>query len=222
MFSRYAHEEAEQKCYGKRFRKKQALSLAAALIDHTLQEAYGSHLPVLQFFTDQQQGDTFGERFCEAIESGFNAGYQRLIICGTDTPDLKSEQFAAVALKLNTHQIVLGPSADGGVYMIGIHKQAFDKKDFLQISWLTSSVCDQLIDYAHKKTCSLSLEATAIDIDDSKAVWHCMAIPKNNWFVLFIRHLLQTPPVTYTFNRIYPICQLPLSSLSRRGPPQVH
>lgn len=223
MFSRHAREEVEQKGYGRSFRKRQVGVMVDMLIQHTLQEAYASTLPVLRLFTGSQHGETFGERFANAIESGFEAGFERLIICGTDTPDLTSEQFLSVAAKLNTHQLILGPSADGGVYLIGIHRQAYNRKSFLEIPWLTARVCDALVAYAHKSTCTVTLEQTTHDIDDGRAIWNWFGNTKPNWFSALLCSILESSKnrMPVLLQQVY-IDTSPSLSFSRRGPPNVH
>ena len=56
---------------------------------------------------------------------------------------LKNDILQAAKL-LETTPSVLGPSTDGGVYLLGIQKQAFQKEAFLNIDWQTECVFQQL------------------------------------------------------------------------------
>lgn len=148
VFSRNAKEEAKAKKYGHLFGNKGGCALASELIQHTVKEAKKSSLPVIQFYSNLQRGDSFGERLTHAIDQTFAKGYNRIIISGTDAPSINSKQFIDVCNKLKTHQLVLAPSFDGGVYLIGIAKDAYYRQAFLEIPWLGNSVFQSLINYS--------------------------------------------------------------------------
>jgi len=175
-------------------------------------------LPVLHFFSEKQKGKSFGEKLANAIEQGFSSGYQRLIVCGTDTPHLHSEQLLAVASKLDTHHLVLGPSADGGVYLIGLQQDSFDRESFLQIPWLTASVFSSLQSWAVQNQLTLSLLHEAADVDDAQDIrqW---AEP-GSWFAPFIRQLLLAFKQLNYYSFFTAFYYSPLFSVSLvRGPP---
>lgn len=124
LFSRFAEEEAKEKKYASILGKKRGTALASELIRHTLKEARDTALPVMPFFSDQQKGNTFAERLTDAIERTFALGYNNIIISGTDSPSVNSKQLEKVAEKLQATQLILAPSNDGGVYLIGINNNA--------------------------------------------------------------------------------------------------
>jgi len=223
IFSRHAKEEAGQKKYANLSSKKSGIKLASQLIRYTQQQAEESALPVIHFFTDKQRGHTFGERLADAIEEGFALGFNKLIVTGTDSPCVHNKQFIEVANKLNKTQLVLAPTADGGVYLIGIHKDAFDKESFIEVPWLTNTVFNSLKHYASQHHFSLIAEITGDDLDNVSDVFQWKQKHHCSWFTLFISQLIfsvksinyQQYQVTFYFNdNIY-------SSLLR-GPPQYH
>jgi uncharacterized protein len=205
---------------GKHLNSKSGEVIASQLIQHTLSEARKSSLPVIPFFTDQQQGTSFADRFNHAIENAFALGFDRLIICGTDSPNINRNQFNQVVQKLNGHQLVLGPSADGGVYLIGIHKEAYQKEAFAQITWLTDTVFSQLKLYALQLSLSFAVEEEGYDIDDANALYQEKEQPES-WFSLFVSQLVSSfKKVKYylkdfSFHDHYIIAVTAL-----RGPPQ--
>lgn len=205
---------------GKHLNAKSGERIASQLIQHTLREARKSSLPVIPFFTDQQQGASFTERFNHAIENAFALGYDRLIVCGTDSPNISSTQFNQVEQKLHHHQLVLGPSADGGVYLIGIHKEAFQKEAFAQITWLTDAVFNQLKLYASQLSLSFAVEEEGYDIDDASALYSFKE-NSESWFYLFISQLVCSFKKAkyylkdFSFHKHYIIAVTAL-----RGPPQ--
>jgi len=190
VFSRHAEEEAAAKKYNKMLRRRGGKQLAAQLIHHTLQEAYQTRLPVIRFFSEKQRGQSFGERLLHAIEESFTAGFDQLIVCGTDTPGLSSRHFLSVAESLRTNDIVLGPSADGGVYLIGLTKATFTKNLFADISWLTPIVYSQLCGAAKRAGLKYSVEAIEKDIDSPTAIVEWRSTAKLHWFFRLVRMLL--------------------------------
>ena len=57
-----------------------------------------------------------------AFEFGFKKGYKHIIGIGSDLPDLKAELLDLAIKKLKTSDTVMGPSFDGGYYLIGMKK----------------------------------------------------------------------------------------------------
>ena len=69
-----------------------------------------------------QSGNDLGERMMNAFEFGFKKGYKHIIGIGSDLPDLKAELLDLAIKKLKTSDTVMGPSFDGGYYLIGMKK----------------------------------------------------------------------------------------------------
>jgi len=67
-----------------------------------------------------QQGEGLGERMQNAVAEAFMAGYQKVVIIGSDLYDLAAEDLIAAFARLNTHQAVVGPATDGGYYLLGL------------------------------------------------------------------------------------------------------
>ena len=99
------------------------------------------------FVSDEsmQQGDSFGRRFVHAIEQVFNAGYDRVITIGNDTPHLKTAHIKKAAQRLQKQSLVLGPSLDGGFYLMGLDRSTFDKKVLLNLPWQSSGLVQALL-----------------------------------------------------------------------------
>ena len=92
------------------------------LLTGTLDEAYqyAAEFGITdEFLVDVQFGKDLGERLINALENKFNAGFLKVIIVGTDSPLLRIEQVESSIDALSEHEVVIGPSADGGYYLIG-------------------------------------------------------------------------------------------------------
>ena len=57
-----------------------------------------------------------------AFEKGFEIGYQKIIILGSDLPDLDNDLIKNAFSKLTLNDYVIGPSEDGGYYLLGMKK----------------------------------------------------------------------------------------------------
>jgi len=106
------------------------------------ESVYESILPT-DFFLMPQYGHNFGERLISAAEDLFKVGFESLCLINSDSPTVPASSFAeaANALAKAGDRIVLGPSDDGGYYLIGLKK--LYKGLFEQIDWSTERVFDQ-------------------------------------------------------------------------------
>lgn len=77
----------------------------------------------------EQLGDDFGERMENAFRKVLCLGYDKAVLIGTDIPELRAETIENAFDSLDDSEIVLGPTADGGYYLIGmkeVRHEAFD------------------------------------------------------------------------------------------------
>ncbi|UNU27280.1 glycosyltransferase [Microcoleus vaginatus HSN003] len=111
---------------------------------------------------NQIDGD-LGVRMTAAFEKSFNSGVEKTAIIGTDCPDLKAEIMAQAFEELSQHDVVLGPAADGGYYLIGLRRSIPEL--FGGINWGTSEVfaCTRAI--AQKLDLKIAYLPTLADID---------------------------------------------------------
>lgn len=111
------------------------LELFQELTEQTLRTVKASRLPFFHFTEKEQQGATFGERFSNAIQAIYDKGYQNVITIGNDSPQLKALHIVEAEQQLQLGKTVLGPSSDGGFYLMGLHYSNFDSTLFLRLPW---------------------------------------------------------------------------------------
>lgn len=88
-----------------------------------------------------QEGDDLGERMSHAIAEGLSRGGP-VVLIGTDCPMLTvGDLHAAFNALAGDHHAVLGPSADGGYYLIGLKSPA--PLLFGEMPWSTDSVLNE-------------------------------------------------------------------------------
>jgi len=150
----------------------QAASAARGIAVYTpvgAESAYYDILPA-DFSLLPQRGDRFGERLYFAVEDLFKCGFKTVCLIDSDSPTVPAENFAEAVELLNTHQdsVVLGPSDDGGYYLIGVKKP--HRHLFEQIDWSTERVLDQTIQRATEVGLEIQLLPTGYDVDDSTSL----------------------------------------------------
>ena len=85
-----------------------------------------------------QVGDDLGSRMAQAFQSALGSSYQSAIIMGTDIPGITAPLITMAYKSLQDHDMVLGPTVDGGYYLIGLRAPA--PKLFENIPWSTDTV----------------------------------------------------------------------------------
>jgi hypothetical protein len=90
-----------------------------------------------------QSGADLGLRMANAFESAFEAGAERVLIIGSDCPGITPAILAEGFDALRTHDFVLGPSADGGYYLLGMRR--YQRSLFEGIAWSSPTVCAETI-----------------------------------------------------------------------------
>ncbi|MBO1224719.1 MAG: TIGR04282 family arsenosugar biosynthesis glycosyltransferase [Candidatus Scalindua sediminis] len=90
-----------------------------------------------------QKGKNLGERMKNAFKQSFAEGAKRVVIIGTDSPTLPVSYIQKAFDILKKIPIVIGPTFDGGYYLIGL--SGLNDDIFDGIGWSTSRVFDQTL-----------------------------------------------------------------------------
>jgi rSAM/selenodomain-associated transferase 1 len=117
-----------------------------------------------------QRGDGFGERLLAAAQDILAIGYGAVCLIDSDSPTVPTEAFeqAVEALKAPGDRVVLGPSEDGGYYLIGLknaHPEPFER-----ISWSTGSVLEETLERCAEAGLEVVLLPTWYDVDDASTL----------------------------------------------------
>ena len=163
VFALSAEAEATQKAISK------ADALFDVLTDHTLETVEKTGLPHFHFTEAEQTGTTFGERFTNAIRAVYEKGYSQVITIGNDSPQLKAYHILEAKKQLENKRFVLGPSLDGGFYLMGLHQEQFEPFEFQQLAWQRSRLGKQLVQLISDAVPVFYLP-TLIDIDSAADV----------------------------------------------------
>ena len=133
------------------------------------ESAYNDILPA-DFSLLPQRGDEFGERLYFAVEDLFNCGFGSVCLIDSDSPTVPAENFAEAVevLSASDDRVVLGPSDDGGYYLIGVKKPL--RHLFEQIDWSTERVLKQTIQRATGIGIEIKLLPVGYDVDDGESL----------------------------------------------------
>jgi len=133
------------------------------------ESTYNDILPTA-FSLLPQRGDKFGERLYSAVEDLFKCGFGSVCLIDSDSPTVPAENFAEAVELLSTNKdhVVLGPSHDGGYYLIGVRKP--HRHLFEQIDWSTERVLNQTMLRATEIGTEVKLLPTGYDVDDDASL----------------------------------------------------
>jgi len=92
-----------------------------------------------------QQGHDLGERMSRFFEDRLKDGAEAVVLIGSDSPTLPQEIMAMAFEKLRKHDLVIGPSADGGYYLIGMRKPHTGV--FRNVDWSSAQVWSQTLQH---------------------------------------------------------------------------
>jgi uncharacterized protein len=108
-----------------------------------------------------QEGENLGDKMRKAIQDRFAEGYERVVIIGSDSPSLPSSYiYRAVG---SDKDMVLGPSTDGGYYLIGMRGKVVEI--FKDVTWGTETVLQETCEHLEQNGASLELLPVWYDVD---------------------------------------------------------
>ena len=133
------------------------------------EDVYDDILPS-DFLLLPQRGDGFGERLGSAAADLFHCGFTAVCLIDSDSPTVPSAAYAqAVALLSRpSDSVVLGPSDDGGYYLIGLKKH--HSRIFERIDWSTDRVFEQTRSRAKELNLEVALLPNGYDVDDGASL----------------------------------------------------
>jgi rSAM/selenodomain-associated transferase 1 len=114
------------------------------------------------FQKHQQVGEDLGIRMLHAFKNGFNAGYEKVIIIGSDLYDLTAETIENAFTALEKNEVVIGPAEDGGYYLLGMN--SLEEKVFKNKDWGTETVRKDTLEDLRDKKVFLLEELNDVDV----------------------------------------------------------
>ena len=160
---------------------RDTLQTVSLLEDVTIQLAYTprSSEPKFSGFMDEfglnephgltrQRGRALGARLEAAIGDAFESGSERVVAIGMDSPSMPLDSIRSGFVHLRDHDCVLGPTLDGGYYLIGLSRPC--PALFRGIEWSTGSVYRQTVEIVHREKLSYRELPVWYDIDTAEDI----------------------------------------------------
>ena len=113
--------------------------------------------------SELQRGGDLGERLAHAFHSLLRSPEDRALVVGSDTPGLASAHLENALAQLETHDMVVGPAADGGYWCIGLKRVV--PSLFRDIAWSTDRVMPSTLERAREAGLSVALAERLADLD---------------------------------------------------------
>ena len=122
----------------------------------------------------QQRGSNLGERLHHIFVDLFHLGYQQVVVTDSDSPTVPLSSIAKAYELLDgvSCNVVLGPSSDGGYYLVGLNCPT--EGLFHRIPWSSAAVVEKSMERASELGLNVALLPLAYDIDveaDLKRLW---------------------------------------------------
>jgi rSAM/selenodomain-associated transferase 1 len=139
------------------------------------------------FIFKRQKGNDLGERMMNSFEEVFKHGVKNAVIIGSDIPGISLKIINSAFIALENSDIVIGPSKDGGYYLLGMKK--INKNIFEGINWSSEKVFSQTMFKLEQKF-KIKVLKELIDIDTENDLDEWMKISPENPLNIKIKKLL--------------------------------
>jgi len=127
-------------------------------------------------FYSLQVGDDLGERMKNAFQKVFSLGAEKVVIIGTDVPDISKSIITEALNGLNSCDVVIGPAFDGGFYLLAMKK--YYPFLFENIEYSNSQVLNETIKKLNENNLSFCILNKLIDIDTEEELNKWLSDPK--------------------------------------------
>jgi rSAM/selenodomain-associated transferase 1 len=159
----------------------EALRIYGWLLSRTCHEALGveaerrlfyseppsgaDHWPEPAFRKSLQRGADLGDRMHNAFAEVFAGGAAKAVVIGSDCPELNSALIEQAFVALDRCDFVLGPTPDGGYYLLGMHQP--EPTVFRDVAWSTETVFRQTVEQIERlgKTVHFLPELSDVDTE---------------------------------------------------------
>lgn len=112
-----------------------------------------------------QKGVDLGDRMKNAFKETFAKGFTKAVLIGSDLPDMENIVLDAAFSALDLNDAVIGPSVDGGYYLIGFRHNSFLPEVFKGIFWGTDTVLKDTLKILREKNYKAHFLPELRDVD---------------------------------------------------------
>jgi len=112
-----------------------------------------------------QIGQDLGERLQHCFKMSIEKGFQKTIVLASDIPEISEEIINNAFNSLDDNDVVIGPSYDGGYYLLGFREQSYVTGIFDDIVWSTNRVFKETLIKMESYNLKYSVLKKVADID---------------------------------------------------------
>lgn len=112
-----------------------------------------------------QADDDLGGRMRAAFAEAFAAGFRRVVIIGSDLPDVSAGLLRDAFARLDSAPVVLGPARDGGYYLLGMREMVGGV--FAGVPWSTDRVLARTMEILSGAGIEPALLPMLADVDEA-------------------------------------------------------
>ena len=125
-------------------KKKKTIAVQKLLFKKTLLEIRKTKISFL-ISGGINKDASFAEKINIAVNEAFLKGFKKIILVGDDTPQLSANQLLKAAQNLENNKLSVGPSTDGGAYLISFGQQHFKEGILKDLAWQTDQFYENLL-----------------------------------------------------------------------------
>lgn len=140
-----------------------------------------------------QRGFSLGERLANLFRTLFIKGYKKVVVIGSDSPDVPLEYIKTAFDEIDKAKAVFGPTEDGGYYLAGMDR--FNEEIFKGIPWSTNRVLEKSLEACSRAGLKTSLLPKWYDVDTFN---NLKELVKNK----------EEIPITYKFITAKDLCRI--------------
>lgn len=170
LFANLPEFEARAKSFSAYSSQKATQQISQVLTQHFYKLAQQSSADTFLIDSYHQQGKSFAERITNAFNATYAKGYEHVICIGNDCPSLNLNLLENAIEQVENNKIVLGPTKDGGAYLIGVPKSQFNASAFEQIKWQSSQTYQSLKNLYQSIKADILETETLTDIDQPEDI----------------------------------------------------
>ncbi len=172
-----------------RLTPEQACELHRAMIEDTAELVaafpgprrilYSEEVPALDLApgteTGRQAAGDLGAKLSAALGETFAADARKVVVLGSDSPHLPPERLFDALGQLDSADLVLGPTEDGGYYLLGLRR--FTPEIFNGVEWGSAQACEQTRRAAERAGFRVAMLEGFYDLDEWKDLQRLAATP---------------------------------------------
>ena len=129
-----------------------------------------------------QMGGDLGERMKLAFLRCFSEGARSVVLIGSDIPDLPARIIDEAFRALRHYGVVIGPSVDGGYYLIGFRQDTLNGDVFAGLPWGAETVFQETTNILHTAGALVHVLPVWRDIDNREDITALIENTKDTGF----------------------------------------